>query len=69
MYHFRRGPAGGVVLYVDLVHSCHIKDFAASRVCPIAHVTRPFGLLLEATLPEHSVPVKYVTLYWQAQYF
>ena len=49
--------------YVDLVHSCHVTDFAASRVFPITHVTRPFGLLVEATLPEHSVPVKYVTLY------
>ena len=57
------------MLYVDLVHSFHVTDFAACRVCRITHVTRPFGLLVEATLPEHSVPVTYVTLYWRAQYF
>ena len=49
--------------FVNLVHSCHVTDLAASRVCPITHVTRPFGLLVEAALPEHSVPVTYVTLY------
>ena len=55
--------------YVELVHSCHVTDFSASRVCPITHITRSFSLLVEATLPEHSVPVTYVTLYCQAQYF
>ena len=52
----------GVVLYVDLAHSCYVTDFAASRVCSITHVSRPFGLLVEATPPEHSVPVTYGTL-------
>ena len=50
--------------YVDLVHSCHVTDFSASRVCPNTHVTRPFGLLVKAMLPDYSVPVTYVTLYW-----
>ena len=54
---------GGVMSYVDLLHSCHVSDFTASRVCPITHVTRIFGLLVEAMLPEHSVPVTYVTFY------
>ena len=49
--------------YVDLTHSCHVTDFAASRVFLIKHVTRPFDLLVEATLPEHSVSVTYIMFY------
>ena len=57
------------MLYVDLVYSCHVTYFAASRVCPITHVTMTFVLLVEATLPKHSFPVTYVIFYWRSQYF
>ena len=58
---------GRGVPYVESVHSFLVTDFAARRISPVTHVTRPVGLLVEATPPEHLLPVTYVIFYWLNQ--
>eukprot|EP00978_Attheya_sp_CCMP212_P045714 scaffold357707_cov63-Attheya_sp.AAC.1 len=54
----KRAGRGGVVSYVDSVHSCHVTDFAVSS--PVTHVTRPVGLLVEATYAARTLSPSYI---------